>query len=210
MQPAPTLLTKSRFKIALECPTKLFYDSPSRRYRNRNESNDFLRGLAEGGYQVGELAKFMFHPSPIAAGITVDTLDTGQAVTETLERLRRPGRQVIAEAALKADSFLIRVDLLIVDPDAMTAEIIEVKSKSASQAEIRKRFKGSRGRIKTEWIPYLYDIAFQCEVAQRALPEFTILPRLVLLDSGEATEKHGLHQFFRILPVQQPCGRTEL
>jgi len=45
-------LTKSRFKIGVECPSKLFYlDDKS--YGNLNEDNSFLESLAEGGFQVG-------------------------------------------------------------------------------------------------------------------------------------------------------------
>ena len=49
-------LTKSRFKIGCECPTKLFYTA-KKEYANNNLDNEFLQALAEGGYQVGELAK---------------------------------------------------------------------------------------------------------------------------------------------------------
>ncbi|MBM4224576.1 MAG: hypothetical protein FJ167_07240, partial [Gammaproteobacteria bacterium] len=52
-------LSKSRFKLALECPTKVYY-SLDKRYVNANDSNDFLKSLAFGGFQVGELAKAMY------------------------------------------------------------------------------------------------------------------------------------------------------
>ena len=50
-------LTKSRFKLAVECPTKLFYTGKRDEYRDQMVEDDFLAILAEGGYQVGELAK---------------------------------------------------------------------------------------------------------------------------------------------------------
>ena len=46
-------LTKSRFKLATECPTKLFYTG-KKRYANKSLDDPFLEGLAEGGYQVGD------------------------------------------------------------------------------------------------------------------------------------------------------------
>lgn len=49
-------LTKSRFKLALDCPTKLYYVGKNE-YENQQEEDSFLEALAEGGYQVGELAK---------------------------------------------------------------------------------------------------------------------------------------------------------
>jgi len=53
------LLTKSRFKLALSCPTKLYYYQRDE-YENIQKEDKFLEALAEGGYQVGELAKCYF------------------------------------------------------------------------------------------------------------------------------------------------------
>ena len=50
----PRTLTKSRFKLALECPTKVFY-SLDPRYVNAKQDDEFLQALADGGFQVGEL-----------------------------------------------------------------------------------------------------------------------------------------------------------
>lgn len=208
MPPSSAYLTKSRFKLALECPTKLFYTRHQGQYRNRNADNEFLRGLAEGGHQVGELAKFRYHPDPLGARITIDALDPDEAVAETQTRLERPGRHVIAEAALRADRFLIRVDVMIVDHDARSVELIEVKSKSVSHALAERGFKNTSGTIKPEWLPYLYDVAFQHEVACRALPGFTIKPRLLLLDAETAADTTGLHQCFKVLPTPDANGRT--
>ena len=60
-------LTKSRFKLALECMTKLYYTGKKKEYADQNVDDTFLKTLAEGGFQVGELAKYMFcgPPSPL-------------------------------------------------------------------------------------------------------------------------------------------------
>ena len=52
-----TTLSKSRFKIALECPRKLVY-SIDPRYANSKDSDDLLKALAEWGHQVGALAQY--------------------------------------------------------------------------------------------------------------------------------------------------------
>ena len=57
----PRTLSKSRFKSALECPTKLYYYGKKKEYANQMAENEFLMALAEGGFQVGELAKY-YHP----------------------------------------------------------------------------------------------------------------------------------------------------
>ena len=55
----PRYLTKLRFVSAIDCPTKLFYIG-KKEYRNLNNEDSFLASLAQGGYQVGSLAKFLF------------------------------------------------------------------------------------------------------------------------------------------------------
>lgn len=51
-------LTKSRFKLATECATKLHYTgNPA--YFNARTEDSFLAALAEGGFQVGALACLM-------------------------------------------------------------------------------------------------------------------------------------------------------
>ena len=52
-------LTKSRLKLALSCPTKLYYTGKPA-YENSKDDNSFLAMLADGGFQVGELAKLMY------------------------------------------------------------------------------------------------------------------------------------------------------
>ena len=47
----PRYLTKSRFKLALNCPTKLFY-TRKKEYEDSSETDTFLEALAQGGFQV--------------------------------------------------------------------------------------------------------------------------------------------------------------
>ena len=60
------MLSKTLFKIGVECPRKLFYAQQPQLYRNANDSNAFLKSLAIGGMQVGELAKRFFPGGSIA------------------------------------------------------------------------------------------------------------------------------------------------
>jgi hypothetical protein len=159
-------LTKSRFKLALECPTKLYYAAESNSYFDKNKDNDFLQALADGGNQVGELAKFKYHPNPVGDAITVETLQYEEALSQTNAKLRGPGRVVVAEAALFHEPYFVRVDILIRDQDAKTIDIIEVKSKSVDDETVAARFKSKKGDFDSEWLPYLYDVTFQAEVAR--------------------------------------------
>ncbi|MDE0519041.1 MAG: hypothetical protein OXH36_05765 [Bdellovibrionales bacterium] len=72
-------LTKSRFKLGVECPTKLYYTRKPE-YSNQKMDDPFLSALADGGYQVGELAKLYF-PN----GHDITTLDYEEAETQTLK-----------------------------------------------------------------------------------------------------------------------------
>lgn len=42
-------LSKSRFKIALECMTQLYYTGKKEEYSDTNLDDSFLKSLAEGG-----------------------------------------------------------------------------------------------------------------------------------------------------------------
>ena len=204
-------LTKSRFKLALECPTKLYYSNRDHGYFDRNEHNDFLQSLADGGNQVGELAKFKYHDDPIGAAITVETLDYEEALAETNARLANKGRVVIAEAALKHKTFFVRVDILIKDEESKIIEIIEVKSSSVKDIEVNSRFKNSNGKYVPGWLPYLYDVTFQTEIAKLCFPGYTIRPKLLLLDANVVCDVNALHQKFRIVPVRDPVtGHTRV
>ena len=93
----PKLFTKSAFKTALTCPRQLYYYYDSQTYANQNNDDSFLQALAEGGFQVGELAK-------IYNGITDETdiksLDYITSLEET-KRLFERDDVCIAEAAFR-------------------------------------------------------------------------------------------------------------
>jgi hypothetical protein len=195
-------LTKSRFKTALECPTKLYYAGKQSDYYNRTQDDVFLAGLAKGGHQVGELAKYLFHDDPVGAAITVNTLNSDEALAETNQRLTAGGRVVIAEAALQHEHYFVRIDILNVDHNAQTVEVIEVKSKSVTESDIAEEFPG------TSWRKYLYDIAFQTEVARHAFPAYEVHPKLVLIDKERPCTINGLHQMFKLVRVRSSEGRA--
>ena len=192
-------LTKSRFKLALECPTKLFYSGQDKAYFDKNKGNDFLSALADGGNQVGELAKYKYHDDPVGQAITVETLSYEAALRLTEEKLAVPGRVVVAEAALLHDDFFVRVDILIQDSDQKTIDIIEVKSKSISDETIASRFKNTKGQFDDGWLPYLYDVTFQAEVARRVFQGYKVRAKLLLLDANQPCAVDGLNQFFQIV-----------
>ena len=176
-------LTKSRFKLAMECPTKLFYTGKDE-YINQNIDDSFLLALAEGGFQVGELAKHYF-----AGGYDIETLDYGEALRQTNELLLRD-KVIIYEAAVTYGNFFIRTDILI--KNGRNIELIEVKAKSSGD------FYNKSG-IKAEWKPYLLDVAFQKHVVCKAFPDYKVTAYLMLADKDAKCPTDGLNQKFRII-----------
>lgn len=185
-------LTKSRFKLAIECPRKLFYTG-KREYLDKSRDDSFLAALAEGGYQVGELAKLM-HPG----GVTIDELGHQIALEKTRELLKRD-QIVIFEAALAFENFFIRVDVL--KKSGNSIELIEVKAKSYRQSDDGD-FRGARGGIKSDFLPYLQDVAFQRYVAQQALPGHKINAFLMLANKDAVSSVDGINQRFKVRKVE--------
>ena len=160
MRKHPFYLTKSRFKTALECPTKLFYSDKENIYTNQKSEDEFLMALAEGGFQVGELAKH-YHPG----GHDIVSLDYKESLDET-NALLQQDNVIIYEPAIQFETFFIRVDVLV--KTGNTIDLIEVKAKSFKS---RENFYSKKGFIDSHWQPYLNDVAFQNWVTQQAFPE---------------------------------------
>ena len=188
-------LTKSRFKLALECPTKLFYTKKASEYANISNEDSFLQSLAEGGFQVGELAKFYFHNNPIEEKITIETRDEDKAIAQTNEMLSREGRVVIAEAAFKYKNLFVRVDILIKEDNKIS--IYEVKAKSWD-VEKDSFFDKKKSKITSSWHPYVYDIAFQKYVVSNSLQKGDVKAYLTLVNKSSETDLDGLNQYFTI------------
>jgi len=188
-------LTKSHFKLGLECPTKLYYTRKVGVYADTSSDDSFLQSLAEGGFQVGELAKFYFHDNPIEEKITIETRNSEEAIIQTKKMLSQPGRVVIAEAAFKYKNLFVRVDVLVKNEDEIS--IYEVKAKSWDE-EKDCFFNKNKTGITTKWVSYVYDIAFQKYVVSNSLQNTNVKSFLTLVDKSKQTDLDGLNQLFTI------------
>jgi hypothetical protein len=190
-------LTKSKFKLALECPTKLYYDGKPE-YANHKIDDPFLLALAEGGFQVGELAKCYF-----PGGIRVDSQENEKAAKKTAELLKEE-KVTIFEGTIIHENLLVRADIII--KDGNNIELIEVKSKSFDSTD-GPDFINSCG-IVLEWQPYLYDVAFQRYVLSLAYSEFNVSAYLMLADRSSQCPTDGLNQKFKI--SKDSMGRKKI
>ncbi|MGB2832936.1 MAG: DUF2779 domain-containing protein [Methylotenera sp.] len=194
-------LTKSRFKLAVECPTKLFYSGKSNEYRDAMSEDAFMAMLAEGGYQVGELAKARY-PN----GIEIEGFDHQKVALKTQEYLQQD-QVVLFEAAIMVGSFFVRVDILVKNGNHF--ELIEVKAKSYDS--MNPDIESKRGGISSGMLSYIQDVAFQKWVLQQAYPSAEIITFLMMPDKAHSTEVDGVNQIFKIngrsdIEVHNPNG----
>jgi hypothetical protein len=182
-------LTKSLFKLAVECPTKLYYSGKQAEYADASLDDPFLHAMADGGFQIGALARCY-----IPGGHDIGKLGLDEALAET-ERLLQAEQVVLYEPAFRYGNLFIRVDILVKQGSRL--HLVEVKSKAAGSGD-KEKFTGSQGRISTAWKPYLYDVAFQTYVLRHAMPSFEVSPFLMIVDSSAECPTDGLSGKFRI------------
>jgi len=190
-------LTKSRFSLGCECPAKLYFQRHPE-YHSVLVDDPFMESLAEGGYQVGQYARWMLCDNPLQD--TIETLNADVAVEETAQRMAQP-RATIAEGAFRTENLLIRVDIVV--KDGKNLSLYEVKSKSWGR-EDSFWIMGSTPRLSAKWEKYLFDVAFQKHVLEKACPDFNVKAFLVVLDRGKIASVAGLNQMF---PIRERNGR---
>lgn len=184
---APRYLTKSRFKTAVECPTKLFYTGKRKEYADSMADNEFLAMLAEGGYQVGALAKLRFPEG-------IEILEKDHATAEAKTRVYLSNESVVLfEPAIRFGNFFIRIDILVKTGNHF--DLIEVKAKSYNS--VTPEFYNKNGSIKPAVLPYVQDAAFQTWVLQQAYPDASITTALMMPDKGQAAPVDGVNQMFK-------------
>ncbi len=198
--PRSRFLSKSRFKLGMECPAKLFYTGKKDVYVNEKLEDSFLAALAEGGFQVGELAKAYF-----PGGHEVETLDSEAALAQTSKLLEQEN-VTLYEAAIRWKNLFIRADILVKKGGRL--DLVEVKAKSYDP-EKDGGFIGKRGGIDSGWKPYLLDVAFQKHVLSQAFPEYEVHASLMLADKTALCPTDGLHQKFRIVKDEKGRKKAE-
>jgi len=192
------VLTKSRFKLGLECPNKLYY-TRKEEYPDTKQADSFLMALAQGGFQVEELAR-MHYPD----GILIEGNDWDyELLWQQTQELLKQENVTIYEAAFLIDGLFIRTDVLVKSGNDI--KLIEVKSKSFDP-DNEYLFIGKRGGMVSKWKPYLFDVAFQKHVMQNCFPEWKIQSFIMMADKSKKASINGLNQLFRISKNEE--GRT--
>ena len=196
----PRYLTKSRFKLALDCPAKLFYTGKPE-YPDAKKDDAFLEALAEGGYQVGALAK-CYYPD----GIEVQERGYDIPLQKTIELLSQ-NNVVIFEGAFQYRNLFIRAD--IIEKKGNTINLQEVKSKSFGGTDSNDMLT-KKGFLDSKWTEYVYDVAFQKYVITKAFPEFDVHAYLMLANKNAKATVDGLNQKFQLKTVEDERTIVEI
>jgi hypothetical protein len=196
----PRFLTKSRFKLALDCPAKLYYtDKPE--YPDAKKHDAFLEALAEGGYQVGALAK-CYYPDGVEIG------DRGYDIPlQKSKDLLTQENVVIFEAAFQYQNLFIRAD--IIEKIGNTVNLLEVKAKSFDGNDCNDMLT-KKGFLDSKWREYVYDVAFQKYVINKACPDLDVRAYLILADKNSIATVDGLNQKFQLKTVADDRTTVEI
>lgn len=179
-------LTKTKFKLALTCPTKLYY-SDRKEYGNINNESTFMQSLADGGFQIAEVAK-LYYPN----GHMVKDLSYEKSLEMTNELLKKD-KVVIYEAAFLYNDLFVRVDILVKDGNDI--KLIEVKSKSYKKGE---DIYNKKGELYAQWKENVYDVTYQKYVLNECLDGYNISSYLLMPNKLSKTKIDGLNSIFQI------------
>jgi hypothetical protein len=184
-------LSKSDFKLGLDCPTKLYYKK--RGYASSMAEDAYLQFLAEGGYLMGAVATLV-EPGgrDVAAEVRRTDPGTSGEVTERALELTRSLMEeshiTLYEPAFMVGRRLVRVDVLVKDDHHI--DLIEVKAKAQDGENPEWR--------EGDWGAYLDDLAYQTLVVRAALPEHAVRPWLMTPDKSVRAEMDNLTTHFRL------------
>lgn len=199
-------LTKSDFKVARTCPTKLYYRKKG--YPTLEDGDEQLSILADQGYLIEALARTLY-PDGRWIGFSDDVesaaWDTMSALSENC---------TLFEATFISEGMLARVDILIKRGNIL--ELIEIKSKGFNrqknddfihngQPNLFRAAKSS-DNIQSEWRPYLEDAAFQTNILRQVFPDAIIVPYLLMPDTSQPSHIDGLHRHFSLRSIQESNG----
>lgn len=189
-------LTKSDFKIARTCPTKLYYRKKG--YPTIDDQSEFLALLADQGYLIESLAR-TFYPDGHWIGYRKDA---ESAAWETMSALS--DHCTLFEATFMSGGKMARIDILV--RRGNTIELIEIKScgfdrqknDELVQAGKPNLFRSSKAPsgISNDWRPHLEDAAYQTSILADIFPDAQIIPYLLMPDTSQPVQLDRLHRRF--------------
>jgi hypothetical protein len=156
-------ISKSQFKLGLSCIQKL------KHYRDglpqTTDEDSMLSLLSEGGATIEVIARAL-EPGKLLGGFGGTAVSTSMAAVKgAFESLDADITTCLYEVTVEHDGFMARIDRLRIQPGRI--DLVEIKSKSVEphDGEVPPdEFLTNNGGIRTKWLPYFQDLAFQKEV----------------------------------------------
>jgi len=173
-------LSKNDFSRWMKCPTAAYYGWSG--LESKNESDAFLRYLAEEGQTVGRMARRLFANAEF---IEEKVLEAAYRTT----RARIQNDCTLFEACVIQGDFVVRPDILIRKDSSIY--IIEVKSKVGNLRQHRegKMPINMYGDVRAAYKEIVHDLAFQVEVLRLAFPDLTVVPYFLLPEGSALSNK---------------------
>ena len=200
-------LTKSDFKVAQTCATKLYYRKLG--YPTREDGDEYLAALADQGYLIEALARALY-PDGRWVGYRDDV---ESAAWDTMAALA-PDTCTLFEATFISGSKLARADILV--KRGQVIELIEIKSCGFDRAKNDELVRAGQSNLfhspratdglQTKWRPYLEDAAFQTAILQDVFPDLEIVPYLLMPDTSRPCPVDGLHHQFSLRTSSGDAG----
>ncbi len=185
-------LSKTDYKIARSCLTKLYYRL--RKYPSNVDGDEYMELLAQDGYMIGAIASLLFPDA-----VLVDEPDHDKAVQLTHQYLQQENVTLL-EAAFESGGKFARPDILIKQGIHLT--LIEVKAKSFDSSK-ENILRNKKGGIIPEWLPYLEDITFQAIILRELFPASTLTCELMMPDKSRTTSINNLHALFALNLIKE-------
>jgi hypothetical protein len=185
-------LSKTDYKTARGCPTKLYYRM--NKYPSNTDGDEYIELLAEGGYMIGAIASLLFPDA-----IMVDEPDHFKAMGLTQGYFQRENVTLL-EAAFESKGKFARPDILIKQGNHLI--LIEVKAKSFNSS-VENPFHNKNGSIVPAWQPYLEDITFQALILRELFPASSITCELMMPDKLRTTAIDNLHSLFALNEIAE-------
>ncbi|KAL7499454.1 hypothetical protein ACHAWT_006989 [Skeletonema menzelii] len=188
-------LTKSLAKKAISCPRKLVYATnptygrkfdPMKQHLSKEGERfgNYCKGLFPGGIEIGR--DISFERRNNAPMLEVDLIDE----TKRLLMGEEEEQIVLFEGAVQHGGLFARPDVLVKTKNKQSnqteLQIIEIKSKSwDSRHTVESKMLTLKKSIRSTFLPYLQDVAFQTLVLRRAFPDFRISSWLMMPDRAK-------------------------
>jgi hypothetical protein len=206
-----SLLSKSDFRAAQSCPTKLFYRK--HRYASAKDASNGQKLLGNAGVIVQAIARVLY-----AEGEEIEAeLGTEESAQRAVRMLARDEVTLFGAPLISAGKEA-RFDILRKRGNEI--EVVDIKAKAFDSRENnialtrsgRSLFWLRRGEsIAVEWRPDIEDVAFQMLILQELFPDAQVRPFFLMPDKAKVSSLANIYSQFEIqCETRDDSGRQKM